>query len=40
MRFSTAVEILSSDRESVHGFVKTPQNVFGMGTRTAQGYYG
>ena len=40
MRFSTAVEILSSDREPVHGFVETPQNVFGMGIRTAQGYYG
>lgn len=40
MRFSTAEEMLSSDREAVHGFVETPQNVFGAGIRTAQGYPG
>lgn len=40
MRFSAAVEILSFDRESVHGFLETPQNVFGVGIRMAQGYYG
>lgn len=40
MRFSTAEEMLSSDHEAVHRFVETPQNVFGAGIRTAQGYPG
>ena len=37
MIFSTAAEILSSDREAVHGFVEAPQNIFGAGVRAAQG---
>lgn len=31
MIFSTAAEMLFPDREAVHGFVETPQNVFGGG---------
>lgn len=31
MIFRTAAEILSSDREAVHGFVEAPQNVIGTG---------
>lgn len=38
MIFSTAAEMLFSDREAVYGFVETPQNVFGAGIRAAQGY--
>ena len=37
MRFGTAEEMLPSDREAVHGFVETPQNIFGAGVRAAQG---
>lgn len=40
MIFSTAAEMFSSDRETVHGFVETPQNVIGTGIRAAQGLPG
>ena len=32
--------MLSSDREAVHGFVETPQNVFGAGFGAAREYLG
>ncbi len=37
MRFSTAAEMLSSDREAAHGFVETPQNVIGAGDPSGTG---